>query len=146
MARLAVVRSIRHFCRECQGGSSRAVRECADTECALWEWRLPPEHASEASADSLEKPADSLEVAEVAPAEEISLAIGEISARSRCALRSIRRHCLACAGERADVRTCRSGERCVLWQYRFGVRPETYKTVRQRFLAPRQLSLFTTTD
>ena len=33
-------------------------------------------------------------------------------------------------------------EDCVLWRYRFGVRPQTYKEVRRRFFAPKPLKLF----
>ncbi len=69
--------------------------------------------------------------------------VGELSPRARAALRAVRRQCLLCAGSRQDVRACRAREECPLWSYRFGVRPETYKAVRQRFFAPRPLTLFT---
>ena len=49
---------------------------------------------------------------------------------------------MMCAGSRADVRQCAAREDCVLWRYRFGVRPQTYKDVRRRFFAPKPLKLF----
>jgi hypothetical protein len=63
------------------------------------------------------------------------------SQKSRQALRAIRRQCLLCAGCRADVRQCRAKEECLLWSYRFGVRPEKYKAVRRRFFSPKLLPL-----
>lgn len=64
-------------------------------------------------------------------------------AQRRVLLRAVRRHCLSCAASRADVRACAAREECGLWSYRFGVRPETYRSVRERFLRPKNLSLFT---
>ena len=105
------IASIRRFCLDCQGGSSRAVRECPDAECRLHDWRL-------------------------AAPEGVS---GEEAARA--ARRAVRRHCLLCAGSRTDVRRCTARDDCPLWRYRFGVRPQTYRLVRRRFFAPRPLSL-----
>lgn len=64
-------------------------------------------------------------------------------AQRRVLLRAVRRHCLSCAASREDVRVCAAREQCGLWSYRFGVRPETYRSVRERFLRPKTLSLFT---
>ena len=102
----------RRFCLDCQGASPSAVRRCADDACALWAWRLPPAGGAEAGAPP-----------------------------PRAVLRAIRRQCLACAGSRAEVRACAAREGCALWSYRFGVRPRTYREVRRRFFAPRELDL-----
>ena len=103
----------RRVCRDCQGASPEAVRRCADAACPLWDWRLPPGAAGEGTADAM----------------------------PRAILRAIRRQCLACAGDRSEVRACAAREDCPLWSYRFGVRPRTYRLVRRRFFAPRELDL-----
>ena len=107
----------RRFCLDCQGASPGAVRGCADTGCPLWEWRLPPA--------GRETPGDA----------------GACSVTARAVLRAIRRQCVTCAGSRGDVRACAAREDCALWSYRFGVRPRTYREVRRRFFAPRELDL-----
>ncbi|MDE7242199.1 hypothetical protein [Desulfovibrio sp.] len=107
----------RRFCLDCQGASPGAVRSCADGDCPLWRWRLP----------------------HLPPAGGNARAAG--AALSRAVLRAIRRQCLACAGSRWDVRACAAREDCALWSYRFGVRPRTYREVRRRFFAPRELDL-----
>lgn len=107
----------RRFCLDCQGASPGAVRSCADGDCPLWDWRLPRH---------------------MAPAESRKEAG---AALSRAVLRAIRRQCLACAGSRGDVRACAARGDCALWSYRFGVRPRTYREVRRRFFAPRELDL-----
>lgn len=108
---------IRRFCLECQGESPKAVRECPDRDCPLWAWRMA---AAQPGAQAAWSEAD-------AP---------------RRALRDVRRQCMACAGGRAEVRQCAAREACPLWSWRFGVRPQTYRNVRQRFFAPRMLKLF----
>ena len=102
MANPGPVAAIRQFCLECQGNSSRSVRQCADEDCPLWGWRMA---AIEADSRPEWHGPD-------AP---------------RRALRVIRGQCMMCAGSRADVRQCAAREDCVLWRYRFGVRPQTYK-------------------
>ena len=92
-------------------------RQCADEDCPLWGWRMA---AIEADSRPEWHGPD-------AP---------------RRALRVIRGQCMMCAGSRADVRQCAAREDCVLWRYRFGVRPQTYKEVRRRFFAPKPLKLF----
>jgi hypothetical protein len=47
-------------------------------------------------------------------------------------LRGIRRHCLACSGSRQDVRGCDAKDSCLLWSYRFGVLPSTFRRVAAR--------------
>ena len=98
MANPGPVAAIRQFCLECQGNSSRSVRQCADEDCPLWGWRMA---AIEAEGRPEWHGPD-------AP---------------RRALRVIR-------------------GQCMMWRYRFGVRPQTYKDVRRRFFAPRPLKLF----
>lgn len=119
MRQRAPVRSVplaaRRFCLDCQGASSDAVRRCADAACPLWDWRSPSSAA--------------------AAGEDASGAV------PRAILRAIRRQCLACAGSRGEVRACAAREDCPLWSYRFGVRPRTYRLVRRRFFAPRELDL-----
>ena len=123
MSRRGAVRSVplaaRRFCLDCQGASPAAVRQCADTACPLWAWRLPLPAGGEESGES--------------GAHAPSL--------PREILRAIRRQCLACAGSRREVRACAAREDCPLWSYRFGVRPRTYREVRRRFFAPRELDL-----
>lgn len=111
----SIPQAARRFCLDCQGASPEAVRRCADAACPLWDWRLPPG----------------------APVSEE----GTAGAAPRAILRAIRRQCLACAGSRGEVRACAAREDCPLWSYRFGVRPRTYKLVRRRFFAPRELDL-----
>ena len=106
---------IRQFCLECQGTSAKAVRACGDEDCPLWAWRLAVLAGESCPA----------------PAEEAALQ----------ALRAIRRQCMGCAGDRAEVRACAARESCALWHCRFGVRPQTYKAVRRRFFAPKLLRL-----
>ena len=96
MANPGPVAAIRQFCLECQGNSSRSVRQCADEDCPLWGWRMA---AIEADSRPEWHGPD-------AP---------------RRALRVIRGQCMMCAGSRADVRQCAAREDCVLWRYRFGV-------------------------
>ena len=107
----------RRFCLDCQGASPGAVRGCADPACPLWQWRLPPASRGAAATD------------------------GACSGMTRAVLRAIRRQCVTCAGSRGDVRSCTAREDCALWSYRFGVRPRTYREVRRRFFAPRELDL-----
>lgn len=114
----------RRFCLDCQGASPAAVRHCADTACPLWRWRLP---ASAPGVEAGGEPGMETGPAARSPAREI--------------LRAIRRQCLACAGSRREVRACAAREDCPLWSYRFGVRPRTYRQVRRRFFAPRELDL-----
>lgn len=135
MARVSVLRSLRRFCLECQGESAPAVRACTDTQCALWLWRLPEAPTEVPELAALPELADLAGLAESAD----EAAVRKVLARH--ALRAIRRHCLNCAGDRREVRACAAREECVLWSLRFGVRPETYKAVRQRFFAPKKLSL-----
>ena len=125
MSRTAVMRALRRFCLECQGGSSRAVRCCEDEECALRAWRVP----DEAGAEAADEPTP-------------GASTGGRGAGARPALRAVRRHCLSCAGGRGEVRACSAREGCALWSYRFGVTPDTYRTVRARLFAPKRLTLF----
>ena len=107
----------RRFCLDCQGASPGAVRNCADTTCPLWQWRLPPGVRETPGADD------------------------DAAVTARAVRRAIRRQCVACAGSRGEVRACAARGDCALWSYRFGVRPRTYREVRRRFFAPRELEL-----
>ncbi len=107
------LRCLRRFCLECQGGSSRSVRECADLACCLRPWRLSHTGTSTGA---------------------------EGRAEIKEALRSIRKYCLICAGSRPDVRLCEASA-CPLWHFRFGVTPATYHKVMRRFFAPKALLL-----
>lgn len=69
------------------------------------------------------------------------MALADAAVTARAILRAIRRQCVACAGSPAEVRACAAREDCALWSYRFGVRPRTYREVRRRFFAPRELDL-----
>ncbi|MDD2967220.1 MAG: hypothetical protein PHN64_07050 [Desulfovibrionaceae bacterium] len=146
MAKLSVLRSIRRFCLECQGNSSKAVQACADAACPLWAWRLPPAPEAEQPQHKAVQPAQQAclltPCTPPCPKEPAPcMGLQPFSAKSRQALRAIRRQCLLCAGGRADVRQCRAKESCMLWSYRFGVRPEKYKAVRRRFFSPKALPL-----
>lgn len=188
MARLTITCIVRRFCLDCQGASAKAVHECADVDCALWEYReaapsasagpltatptattsgagntaaasAPPDFDSPAGnvigVGAAASPARSLADANStavdssantsADSDKADAASGSghspRKAARRAVLRAVRRHCLLCAASRADVRTCDARE-CGLWSYRFGVYPETYRAVRQRFLRPKTLSLF----
>ena len=143
MARLDILRCMRRFCLECQGESAQQVRLCTDKNCALWPWRMGDK------ADAIEQGEPLLEQdvardAENTVAEKLSDAqkAQDRARKLREALRTIRKHCLNCAGDRREVRQCAAKEQCTLWSLRFGVRPETYKDVRRRFFSPKKLSLF----
>ncbi|MEG2173546.1 MAG: hypothetical protein RRY29_09865 [Desulfovibrionaceae bacterium] len=150
MARLSITQVVRHFCLECQGNSSAAVRECCDECCALW-----PHRVLDSSKMHAAGPAPEGAGLEQSPAggearglkidllSRPSLNHAEREAARRVLLRAVRRQCMSCAASRAEVRACAARESCGLWSYRFGVRPETYRAVRQRFLRPKNLSLFT---
>lgn len=164
MKRQTITHSVRMFCLECQGNSPKAVRECSDASCALWPYRLPDTSASSAmemggrpEATPQDVPLDfacsaescaesSSDPVAAQDTEEVASRVLTPQAREaarRIVLRAVRRHCMACAASRGDVRDCAAREKCGLWSYRFGVRPETYRAVRQRFLGPKILSLLT---
>lgn len=115
MAKLSILRSVRAFCLECQGGSSAQVKECIDNKCMLLEFRLGDNNLVQ---------------------------ISERKIFVHDALRGIRRNCMNCASSRVDVRLCAGRDTCVLWTYRFGVSPKKYRDVRRRFFAPKKISLF----
>lgn len=126
MARLSVTHFVRRFCLECQGDSLDAVRGCTEDHCALWAHRLQEQAAPGSDA--------------ITSAEQKT----KLRENTRRALlRAVRRHCLTCAVSRAEVRACAARESCALWSFRFGVRPETYRAVRERCSRPKNLSLFT---
>lgn len=227
MSYCRVVRAIRRFCLDCQGGAAREVRVCTDLGCALRVWRMAGIRGGDPVMDAGDSPASAQGVAmpscndsllstpcpvtnapspEDAPcatgARPVSHAlfpgaspaaspaaspdarpdvspVGSLSqdALSRslspegrpdapaperngdravfpagCVppgsegdvvppLRAIRRFCLHCCGFRDAVRGCDARETCALWSYRFGVQPETYRRVRNRFSGPRTLAL-----
>ena len=99
MANPGPVAAIRQFCLECQGNSSRSVRQCADEDCPLWGWRMA---AIEAEGRPEWHGPD-------AP---------------RRALRVIRGQCMMCAGSRADVRQCAARGRAAAL-----LRPQAPETV-----------------
>jgi len=42
-------RDFRAMCRRCVGGSTKAIRNCQDTDCPAWPYRLGSKHYREAS-------------------------------------------------------------------------------------------------
>lgn len=171
MSRIVVTKTIRRFCLECEGGSARAVRLCADTACALRAWRLPAgsdgegngqdddgDRATETTMPMSEGPSDHvvLSVAgTVDPAAAVPDAMPLVTASEDSAgdegsapgvgatepLRAIRRFCMVCCGGRANVRACDARDVCPLWSFRFGVQPETFRRVKARQHGPRVLVL-----
>ncbi len=148
MARPHVLRQIRRFCLDCQGNAATAVKACSDENCSLWPWRceettqqriaqIAVENATALSSDSL-----ALSENEENKTRQIEHSARITTNMAQKALRIIRRHCLACAGHRKDVRVCTAKEECPLWSLRFGVYPATYKRVRERIARGRQRSLF----
>ncbi len=129
MARPQIFRQIRRFCLDCQGNASAAVKNCSDEQCALWSLRC--------QENTLDK-----KTAQESPTLPLLEKPSEKNQEDRKALRTIRQHCLACAGHRTDVRMCTAKEECALWSLRFGVYPATYKRVRERLAQGRQRSLF----
>ncbi|MCR5169028.1 MAG: hypothetical protein K6C33_01025 [Desulfovibrio sp.] len=114
------LRDVRTFCLDCLGVSggqaSKAdvgkvdaseVEACEDRSCPLHGMRLKALHA----------PAD-----RPAPRADLHLL-----------LRACRRQCLQCAGDPAAVRSCDAKGACALWEWRFGVFPQTYASVKRRF-------------
>lgn len=67
-----------------------------------------------------------------APGEQTNPQSGGAQASPEGSLRAIRRFCLACGGNRTDVRSCDAKDACPLWSYRFGVLPSTFKRVVAR--------------
>ena len=68
MANPGPVAAIRQFCLECQGNSSRSVRQCADEDCPLWGWRMAAIEADSATADIIDaQTADTSAVGMAAP-------------------------------------------------------------------------------
>ena len=116
-------KAIRRFCLDCQGGYSPSVRACADVVCVLH-----PLRQGSVGADQEEHPQCAL------PGLPQTLS-PEFADGSRPE-RVIRLFCLACAGNRQEVRSCDAKETCALWSFRFGVSPATFKRVvarRQRW-------------
>ncbi len=108
--------AIRHFCLECQGKLPKAVDNCRDELCPLFEFRRHDSEGAETQPSALTPP--------LRP------------------LRAVRRQCLVCCGgERAEVRTCSAGKKCSLWEFRFGVSPAVYRRVKARFFGPKHLTL-----
>lgn len=142
MKKPVIRQAVRHFCLECQGNSAKAVQKCVDEACALWPHRLPGSaaFAQDFAPTSGHDPQGEL-AQQGEPAQKGEPKICQ--AQRRLLLRAVRRYCLSCAASREDVRACAAREQCGLWSYRFGVRPETYRSVRERFLRPKTLSLFT---
>lgn len=167
MSRIVVTKTIRRFCLECEGGSARAVRLCADKACALRAWRLPagsdgegngqddaddtptetaqPMAAGPADLHAASSVADTVDTAIAAPATAADdTPEGEASAPDVGAtepLRAIRRFCMVCCGGRGNVRACDARDVCPLWSFRFGVQPETFRRVKARQHGPRVLVL-----
>ncbi len=56
-------------------------------------------------------------------------------------LRAIRCYCMVCAGGKEAVRQCTAKESCVLWSFRFGVLPATFKKVVARLRKKRETIL-----
>ncbi|MCE5239796.1 hypothetical protein LLH23_15115 [bacterium] len=99
---------VRQYCLRCAGGTSKLVAECPGEFahagwCPLWPWRFG-----------------------VSPATAIRH--GKLPERTpfgSSLAKAIREHCLqCCAGSAQEVRMCPSTD-CKLWEWRFGVRPET---------------------
>ena len=101
---------MRTFCLECLGGDLAGAEACRDASCPLHEVRLAALH--------------------------FQSGLPEPRGVQRGMLRACRRQCLMCAGSPSGVRTCDAQGKCSLWQWRFGVHPQTYASVTRRF-APR---------
>lgn len=155
-----VVRAIRRFCLECQGGAAREVRRCPDLDCALRIWRMAGARGTEQpgqvegciGAGCPASVAPGAVAAAAAAAVENGAAAREAVVPPECVppgnegevvppLRAIRRFCLHCCGFRDAIRGCDARDACALWSYRFGVRPETYRRVKARFYGTRPLVL-----
>ena len=68
--------------------------------------------------------------------------LGDEAMLEKAPLRAVRGYCLlCCGGERAEVRSCAARAGCVLWSYRFGVSPRTFRRVKARFFGPKQFLL-----
>ena len=116
-------KAIRRFCLDCQGGHAPSVRACADNACVLHPLRhgliaVDQECLPQCALPGLAQTASSKHADDCRP------------------VRLIRLFCLACAGNRREVRVCDAKEACALWSFRFGVPPATFKRVvarRQRW-------------
>ena len=145
--------SIRRFCLECQGGSSRAVQGCVDRICPLHTVRLGPHvhqpHHSGPENGPHNTPGNVPEhEAACGPEHEPGFQNNpeHLSAPEQANepkvrhLRLIRNYCINCAASRQDVRQC-DAKTCHLWPYRFGVSPATFKRVLNRIQQPQALLL-----
>ncbi|MBR6468568.1 MAG: hypothetical protein IKT16_10505, partial [Desulfovibrio sp.] len=104
------LRDVRAFCLDClgaSGGNAGEVEACEDRSCPLHAMRLKALHAP---------------AGRPAPRADLHLL-----------LRACRRQCLQCAGDPAAVRSCDAKGACALWEWRFGVFPQTYASVTRRF-------------
>ena len=116
-------KAIRRFCLDCQGGYAPSVQACADDACVLHPLRhgriaVDQEGCPQCALPGLDQTALLEHTDDCRP------------------VRLIRLFCLACAGNRREVRTCDAKEVCALWSFRFGVLPATFKRVvarRQRW-------------
>ncbi len=152
MSHVKIIRAIRRFCLDCQGGVAREVRLCPDTGCGLYAWRLAGiltggtgggRHDPAGDHDPDAAPLGGAPVGRPAtdPLPGALPLIVQTLPDER-PVRAVRRYCIACCGgERAEVRTCDARDRCALWSYRFGVLPETYRKVKARLTGPRTLVL-----
>lgn len=52
MSYCRIVRAIRRFCLDCQGGAAREVRICTDLDCALRVWRMAGARVGELAMDA----------------------------------------------------------------------------------------------
>ena len=98
---------IRSFCLDCLGQDTEEVEACQDTSCALHGIRLAALHTVAGRPEPREV--------------------------QRRMLRACRRQCMQCAGSPSAVRACDANGACSLWQWRFGVFPQTYASVTRRF-------------
>jgi hypothetical protein len=152
MSHVKIIRAIRRFCLDCQGGVAREVRLCPDTGCGLYAWRLAGiltggagggKHDSAGDHDPDAAPmAEALAGRPATDPLPGALPLIVQTLPDERPVRAVRRYCIACCGgERAEVRTCDARDRCALWSYRFGVLPETYRRVKARLTGPRTLVL-----
>lgn len=131
--------AVRRFCLECQGGNSSAVAACADFACLLFDCRLyrPGHKGQSCQPDQPDQP-DQPEQPEQAVLPHQSGLPGQSGHEDPplqpCpdTARAVRRFCLACAGNRREVRDCDAKKNCALWSFRFGVSPATFKRVLSR--------------
>jgi hypothetical protein len=120
------LRAIRLRCVGC-GETLADVRDCPCADCDLWRFRMGKRPKCPPTPENL-------------TAEALGACPGPNSTRNtNSPLRSIRKHCLDCAGGSARYVLWCPQDGCPLWPYRLGLRPANAFKKYPALLTPRRM-------